>query len=232
MRYILLAAGRGTRLNPLTNIHPKCLFSLDKETTVVKRIVDQIKKYDKNSEIFIVTGFMKEKIMSTISGVEYINNPFFEVTNSVASLWFLKEKLTEDTIILNSDIVLSDELAEKLFSNSIKNTRVLLDSSVKINGDYNVQINNEQVVVMSKDLKEYHGEYAGVTLISQRDIEIFKKEMLNMIDNGFYDQWYENVLVQMIFNEDFILGYEDISEYEWTEIDSANDLVKAKKIHS
>lgn len=232
MKYIILAAGRGTRLYPLTKIQPKCLFKLNEKITVIERIIKQIKKYDSDSEIIVVTGFMKEKIKKELKNwnINFIENPFYEVTNSIASLWFVKELLTEDTIILNSDIVISEELAQVIFGKKIKSTTVLLDSSIKIQGDYNVQISNEKVVVMSKELREYYGEYVGITLLKKEDLEMFKVEMNSMIDNSFYDQWYENVLVQLIFNQNFRLEYFDVSDYEWTEVDEVNDLIKAKRI--
>lgn len=232
MQYIILAAGRGTRLRPLTNNHPKCLYKLSDETTVIERIVEQIKKFDKKAEIKVLTGFMKEKLQLKLEGVEFINNPFFEVTNSIASLWFVRENLTKDTILLNSDIVISDSLAEKLFSEEIGETRVLLDSSIKKDGDYNVQTSKERVVVMSKELKEYHGEYVGITLVAEKDITKFKNKMCEMVEDGYYDQWHENVFVQLIFNDNFILKYEDVSDEEWTEVDCVNDLIVAKRIHS
>lgn len=232
MRYIILAAGRGTRLHPLTKVQPKCLFQLTEDTTVIQRIVDQIYKYDNDAKITIVLGFMKEKIKEKLVNkeIKFVENPFYEVTNSIASLWFAKEDLKDDVIILNSDIVISDDLAKNIFGKRPKETTVLLDSSIKIQGDYNVQINNDNVVVMSKELREYYGEYVGITLLSNIDIEIFSEEMRSMIDGGFYDQWYENVLVQLIFNKNFKLKYYDVCEYEWTEVDEVNDLIKAKKI--
>ena len=52
-----------------------------------------------------------------------------------------------------------------------------------------------------------------------------------MINMGMYDQWYENALVQMIFNDDFELFYVDIKNYRWTEVDCVNDMLLAKQIH-
>ena len=51
-----------------------------------------------------------------------------------------------------------------------------------------------------------------------------------MLNKGLYNEWYETALVDMIFNNGFILEAIDISEYQWTEIDCVNDLLKAQKI--
>lgn len=58
-----------------------------------------------------------------------------------------------------------------------------------------------------------------------------REELNEMIEYGFYDQWYETALVQLIFKNDFKLFFQDIIDYPWTEVDSVNDLLVAKQIH-
>ena len=94
-----------------------------------------------------------------------------------------------------------------------------------------MEISEDKVLVMSKELKTYYGEYAGVTKLDRKSALLLKDEMEVMIEEGYYDQWYENALVQMIFKNNFELYYHDISSYEWTEVDEVNDLILAKNIH-
>lgn len=61
MTYIILIAGTGSRLHPITNEAPKTLYRLDAETTVLKRMVTLIQKYDQEADIILVTGFKHEK---------------------------------------------------------------------------------------------------------------------------------------------------------------------------
>ena len=60
---------------------------------------------------------------------------------------------------------------------------------------------------------------------------LMREELNEMIEYGFYDQWYETALVQLIFKNDFKLFFQDIIDYPWTEVDSVNDLLVAKQIH-
>ena len=57
------------------------------------------------------------------------------------------------------------------------------------------------------------------------------EELESMVEEGDYDQWYENALVQLIFKTDFKLYFKDIMNYDWTEGDSVNALLHAKNIH-
>jgi len=227
-----MTAGKGSRLYPLTLKYPKSLYKLDKNTTVLKRMITLLKKYDNNAKIIVVVGFMKEQVQDEIEGVIFITNPFYEVTNSIASLWFAKNYLDDDqVVIINGDIVMEEELIKKIVCQRTDSPKVLIDSSIKNDGDYNVQINGDRVLVMSKDLNEYYGEYAGVTKLDRTSAIKLQECVTEMVENGMYDQWYENALVQMIFNTDFKLYYEDISDYKWTEVDCVSDMLMAKQIH-
>ena len=233
MKYIFMVAGKGTRLHPLTLKHPKSMYKLDENTTLLQRMVQLIKRHEKDADIVIVTGHMHRAIEEQVQGVKFIYNPFYEVTNSIASLWFAQNELDADNVILiDGDIVMSDELVREVMCKPVDKPLVLVDSSIKTDGDYNVEVSGEQVLVMSKDLANYYGEYAGVTKLDHDSALQMREEMDDMIEEGFFDQWYENALVQMIFKNDFKLYYTDISNYEWTEVDSVNDLLLAKRIHT
>jgi choline kinase len=229
--YIFLAAGKGVRLQPLTLNYPKPLYRLNANDTVIQRMINLIRKHDYDAEIVVVTGFLHQRIEENISGAIFVNNPFYEVTNSIASLWFAKEYLNRDYItVINGDVVMEDKLVKEVLCCRTDGALVLFDSSIKKDGDYNVSIAADKVVVMSKQLDEYDGEYAGVVKMNRTAAQQFVAVLNEMVDNGQYDQWYEDVLVQMIFTDNFVLNYIDIANYEWTEVDSVRDLVIAKKI--
>ena len=66
MTYIFLVAGKGLRLHPITLKHPKSLYKLDENTTILQRMIDLIKKNDLDAEIVVVTGFMGDSIKNQI----------------------------------------------------------------------------------------------------------------------------------------------------------------------
>lgn len=233
MKYIFLAAGKGSRLEPLTLNHPKSMFKLDTDTTLIQRMLRLIRKYDKAADIVVVTGHMHKNIEESIENAAVIYNPFYAITNSIASLWFAREHLFADNVVLiDGDIVMSELLMRDIVCKPTDKPVVLLDSSIKTDGDYNVQTAGDLVLVMSKDLDSYYGEYAGITKLDRLSAQYVSREICLMVEDGYYDQWYENALVQMIFKDNFKLYYKDICDYEWTEVDCVSDLIHAKTIHT
>lgn len=230
MTYIILAAGAGTRLHPITLEHPKTLFSLDRSTTILGRMTDLIRELDPQAELVVVTGFQRERIQQHISGVHWVHNPFYAATNSIASLWFARSFLDREVTILNGDIVMSRSLMADVVTRHTDRPCILMDSSILKNGDYNVQTDQGKVVVMSKALTSYSGEYAGVTKLDAASAARLGQKIWDMVDSGLYGNWYEDALVQMIFEEDFELFAQDVSQYEWTEVDAVDDLMYAKTI--
>jgi L-glutamine-phosphate cytidylyltransferase len=229
MNYIILAAGIGSRLHPFSKNIPKCMFQIGHGETVIQRIVRLIKKYDSSFAITIVTGFKRLELENSLDGCLFVNNPFYSVTNSIASLWFARNALNDDTMIINGDIVISEQLFKSILELP-KKDMVLLDSSIKKDGDYNVQVNDGYVVVMSKKLDNYYGEYAGITRLTKASSLLLKDEICRKVEEGSFNEWYENALVQLILNSEFRLYYHDISEHDWTEIDSVDHLLLARKI--
>ena len=138
---------------------------------------------------------------------------------------------TENVVLIDGDIVMSQDLIKDVVCKPTDRPMVLLDSSICMDGDYNVQVSGEYVLVMSKELESYHGEYAGITKLDHKNALLMCEKLESMVEEGYYDQWYENALVQLIFKTDFKLYFKDIMNYDWTEVDSVNDLLHAKSIH-
>jgi choline kinase len=229
MRVIILAAGIGSRLKPFTENTPKGLFRLGKEVTILERMVNLVKRHSE-AEICVVTGFLHERIENLLSGVSFVYNPFYRVTNSIASLWFAREYLDDDVIITNSDIVVEEALFIDVLKISGAAT-VLMDSSKKYDADYKVATYDDRVVIMSKELRTYSGEYAGITKLSKDAALQLRRKIEVMVEEEQIDEWYETALVNMILNDSFVLNCFDISQYQWVEVDTVDDLLAARKIY-
>lgn len=232
MTYIILAAGKGTSLQPLTMKTPKSLYKLDRYSTVLQRMIRTIRKYDQKAEIVVVAGFMFDHVLREVEkeNVIVVRNPFYAATSSIASLWFAKKYLERDNVtIMSSDIVFEDRLVEEIICRNTERPYVLVDSS-KTTGKYNVQVQGDRVCVMSKALSSFFAQYVCVTKLDAVSARFLLEEIDNMVNDEMYDQLFEDALVQMIFENDFDLYYKDIKDYSWTEVDTVDDLIKAREV--
>lgn len=229
MNFIILAAGTGTRLKPYTKLTPKCLFNIGKGEVIIQRMVRLIKEIDGKANISVVLGYKWNLITPLLTNCKVFHNPFYKDSNSIASLWFAKDMLCDDTIIINGDVVLSEKLLEMVLQTT-KSPAIFFDSTIKSNGDYNVQTLGEKVVIMSKELNDYSGEYCGVTKLNKESALKLVNKICEMVEDGQYCEWYETALVQMILDGSLNLFHYDVSDFDWAEIDSVNDLLLAKEI--
>lgn len=234
MTYIILSAGKGVKLQPLTLNHPKSLYKLDGKTTILQRLVRKIRKYDAEAEIVVVVGYMYKQIQKELEGdnVKYVHNPFYSVTSSMGSLWFAKDFLQRENVtIINGDIVASEKLIQDVVIQHTDYPYVLLDSTHKDANKYNVQVQGDLVCVMSKNLTVFEGNYASITKLDAVSSRFLLEQLNQMVNEEMYNLFFEDALVQMIFQKNFELYYKDIKEYKWTEVDNVDDLLKARQIH-
>lgn len=234
MTYIILSAGKGVNLQPLTLNHPKSLYKLDDNTTILQRLVRKIRKYDAEAEIVVVVGYMYKQIQKELEddNVKFVHNPFYSVTCSMGSLWFAKDFLQRENVtIINGDIVASDKLMKDIVCQYTDYPYVLIDSSHKDANKYNVQVQGDLVCVMSKNLSQYLGNYASITKLDAVSSRFLLEQLNQMVNEEMYNLFFEDTLIQMIFDKNFELYYKDICEYKWTEVDAVDDLIKAKIIN-
>lgn len=233
--YIILAAGKGRNLQPLTLKYPKTSYRLDEETTVLQRMVRGIRKYDKKAEIVVVVGFLADTVKQELAddNCKFVENPFYEVTNSISSVWFARQYLERENVsIVHGDVVFSDEIIENTLCQETNQPYVLIDSSCAKPGAYNAVTRDGQVLVMSNKLENFNAKYCCLTKLDAVSARLLKREIDSMIHKDMYDQFFEDSLVQLIMFHDFQLFSEDIAGKLWTEVDSVDDLLKARQIQA
>lgn len=232
MNCIILAAGTGSRLFPLTKKLPKCLLNLHDNRSILERTIGIIRDVDQSIDITVVVGFERDQIYKKIDNVNFFANPFFRVTNSVASLWFARNKLDSDVLIINSDVCFSRDVLQSILSCE-KDNFVVLDSSKKCtDADYKVVVRDGTVSNMGKNVPfdNYFGEYAGITRLDSSGASLLGCEIERMLNIEEYDTWYETALVHLVQENKITLEFMDIQGQKWTEIDTVKDLSIAKKI--
>jgi len=120
MKLIIIAAGSGKRLWPLTKNTPKSLILLDDGTTILERQILNAVKSKLFNEIIIIVGYKHEQIEAKIVhykneiNISTVYNPFFDVSNTIVSLWTACCRMLEDDfMITNGDNIFREGVFNK-----------------------------------------------------------------------------------------------------------------------
>lgn len=222
MKAILLAAGRGTRISRMIEEIPKCTLPID-GIPLIRHTVDMLSA--RNIECCVCVGYKKEKIYEALKGydVTYYYNPFYDITNSIASLWFARNYTDDELLIMNADVFMSDEIMDMMIDSELNNV-LAIDTSRKELGDYFFSTTNNGVLKKygkELPLSERTGEYVGIAKIGRAFLGTFWERLEEMIDNQDHQRWWENVLYSL--TEDHDINTLDVNKLFWSEIDYFDD---------
>lgn len=223
MKAIILAAGMGTRISRFIDERPKCMVDIG-GMTLIRYTVELLKRKG-ISEIIIAIGYKADYIREEFkdSCVKFVYNPFFDVTNGIASMWFARDYLDdEETIVMSGDVYLEEDIIDRLISID-KEPVLLADSSRIIEADYRYNYVNGILKKYGKDLtiEETTGECLGVAKLGKKYTKRYREHMIEMINSQCHSVWWENVLYDMSANENIYV--EDIKGYFWAEVDYVED---------
>ena len=222
MKAILMAAGMGTRISDKTN-QPKCLLDIG-GVALVEHTVQLLLK--NKIDVILCLGYKGDMIRETLKEypVSYYENPFYEVTNSIASLWFARDVMScgEDILFMNADVFWQQDLLDVLLEDD-RDVVLLADVRRRLTGDYFFQVEHEELRAYGKELVEEQrsSEYVGIAKIKSSFLPIMKERLMSLVKNGEYCLWWENTLYTMI--EERPIYVKDVEGRYWSEIDVIAD---------
>ncbi len=235
MKAIILAAGAGNRLRPITAKMPKALIKIG-EKTVLERMLDSLISLGVNDICFVV-GHMKHMIAGFAgkkydgARFKYILNPDYEL-GSIVSLWVAREEFSgDDALLMDADVIFERDLLHRLVNSKTANC-FLIDKNFSDTGEeMKVAALNKKIVQVARKISREHdevGEGVGFCKISPAyHGELLKALEKSICLNRVCD--YEMAL------DDFVrrspTGFEDVTGLKWTEIDFEADIEKAKSLN-
>ena len=240
MKAIILAAGKGERLMPLTSDTPKSLLELENGTTLLESQLITINK-TAIDKVVIVTGYLTEKIESKVQryskeyniDIQIIYNPFFDISNNLLSLWQARHEMESDFIIINGDDIFNDSVLLGLLEHD-KNeliTMVIDRKETYDEDDMKLIVENGRILEVSKKipLNEANGESIGMIRVTGEAKGIMVDTMERMVRNKKNMQVFYLEMIQELINQGIVVGYHEISSKDWAEIDFHPDLEDIRK---
>lgn len=218
MRAILLAAGMGTRLRPLTLTTPKSLVEVNGKP-MLERQIEFLREIDID-EIIVVTGYLNEKFkyLREKYGVKLIHNDKFDIYNNIYTMYLVREYLG-DSYVIDADVYLNRNFLEKDIEKStyFSGYKTGFKNEWKLEYDENNKVSN----IIVGDGEGYI--LSGISYWSKSDASIITNELEKYIENGnFKDLYWDDVVKDNLPKLDVYIR--KIKSEDSFEVDSLRDL--------
>ncbi len=233
MKAIILAAGVGKRLWPVTQHKPKCLIEIGGQTLLSRYL--EVLASVKIKDVTIVVGYKQEMIRAAVGtqykgvSITYLVNEEFH-RGSISSLWIARSAFSDDVVIMDADVLFHREILRRLVQSPFTNC-LLMDDTVKQTGEEcMVVVQGGRVVALSKKMPERYdvaGEGVGFLKVRRADTAHVIGSLKQYVDQGRWEMEYEDGLLQ--YFQDVKVGHEKIGGLPWTEIDFPEDITRAER---
>lgn len=233
MRALILAAGKGTRISRYLSGKPKCTVDIG-GITLIENTIRQLNSMGVN-DIALILGYNQHAIREVLNehDVKFYYNPFYDVTNSIASAWFAKDFINEDDdiMIMNGDVYVDDSLLEIVKGETLSPV-LFCDDTRKEEADYKFYYEENKLIKYGKELKgdDISGEYIGIAKIGKEFIKTFKDSLEDMINNQQHYLWWENALYELSDKKDIYVR--DVDGRFWAEVDYMEDYERILKFRN
>ncbi|MBU8922900.1 MAG: phosphocholine cytidylyltransferase family protein [Bacteroidales bacterium] len=230
MRVIILAAGMGERLYPLTKNSPKSLLEVGGGKTVLESQLDHIALAG-IMDVTIVTGYKTEQIEAKVLGYEDMSisicyNPFFATSNNLISAWMAIRQTNENFVLVNGDDVFKPHVLSGLIESRNDITMVIDRKENYDEDDMKVVTGENRVFRVNKKIpsEDANGESIGMIFFRNKGHMIISETMEKMVRNKENMNIFYLAALQEIMDRGYPVNYFECSEDDWAEIDFHSDL--------
>jgi len=232
---VLLAAGTGSRLQPLTDDAPKCLSEVN-GVPILERLVGCLLGHG-FKRLVVVVGYLDHRIREFLEKwedeltIEYVVNLRYATTNNLYSLWLARTAIDEPFLLVESDVVFDspllegmlqpDKIATSRMEDWMDGTTVTIDLFGRVlafqggAGDGLCGGRHKTVNMYSLTLASWHR-------VSER--------LSQHVSAGRVNEYYETVFAEMVAGGSLSLEAVDFDSARWYEIDTLEDLHEAEQM--
>jgi choline kinase len=236
---MVLAAGAGRRLHPLTDALPKTLLEIDGATTILDVALGNLRAAGAR-DVVVITGFAAERVRERAPELqrrhdvrlELVYNDRAEEWNNAYSLWLAREAFSEGVLLVNGDTVHPSSVQRALLAARGPDLVLALDREKPL-GDEEMKVrlgDDGRVLRINKaiDAGQAHGEYIGVTLIEPA-AAAHLADALEATWRRDPSLYYEDGFQELV-ERGATVGAAAIGAVDWVEVDDHSDLARAREI--
>ena len=229
---LLLAAGTGSRLRPLTLDAPKCLTEVSGEP-ILARLLDTLRVQGIN-RLVVVTGYLDHCVREYLEEnaadmqLDYVFNPVYKTTNNIYSLWLAKKAIEEPFVLIESDLVFEASMLEPM----LVPDRIAVSNILPWMNGTMVELNANKAVKafhVSHDVDdERRYKTVNICSLSSQNWQRVIARLDRYIEDGRVNEYYETVFADMVAEGSLEFDAVMFNENKWYEIDAMEDLHQAE----
>jgi choline kinase len=232
---VILVAGIGQRLRPLTDDRPKALMDLGGETILARAI--RLLAAAGVGEIVLATGYREDQIRRHVEHLPvktlFVPNPDYEQTQNSVSLWCCRAAVVGRAFFkLDGDVVFQPAVLERLARSSAE-LAVAVDRGRDLDQEaMKVHIHEERILAFGKALEPVnaHAETIGIERLDRAAGERVFEAIEGEIARGRRDRYYEDVYSALVAAGRLDASAVDVSDVPWAEVDTLSDLEHARAL--
>ncbi len=231
---LLLAAGTGSRLRPLTLTAPKCLTMVG-GYSILERLI-HILRLQGIKRLIVVIGHQGDRIREFLQKkaidiqVDYVTNPVYQTTNNIYSLWIARQQISEPFLLIESDLIFEFSMLNDM----MQLDKIAISKRLPWMNGTTVELNHSKKVTTFhlKPHTHHNPQYKTVNLysFSLPSWHKIEKQLSHHIHKGHLNDYYEVIFANMITDGSLSLEAVFFNEHRWYEIDSMIDLSAAEKL--
>jgi choline kinase len=229
-KVVILSAGQGKRLSPLTDDRPKCLVELSGRTVLHWQLSNLASVGVR--EAVVVTGFRADRVDEEIARVDLpgmsirtLFNPFYALSDNLATCWLAREEFAGGSLLLNGDSLIEPAIAERLMAAPAADITVTIDRKAGYDADdMKVLTEGDALKAIGKTIAEYDAESIGFLRFSGEGAALFTRYVEAIIrrPEGL-KRWYLSVINE-IAQETGKVRVQSIQGLDWAEMDFPEDI--------
>jgi choline kinase len=233
---LLLAAGTGSRLQPLTHDAPKCLTEVN-GIPILERLIHNLRSQG-IVRLVVVIGHLGDQIKAFLQQhaedmqIEYVDNPVYRTTNNIYSLWLAREQIRHSPFILvESDLVFEASMLDELLTPD----KIALSNILPWMNGTTVELNSSRRVTAFRKSGEIVGEvpqYKTVNIysLSPQSWKVVEERLQSYVESEQFGDYYEAVFAELVAEGRLALDAVFFEANRWYEIDTPADLLEAEKL--
>lgn len=220
---IIMAAGKGERMRPLTNTVPKPLIKVN-GVRMIESIINALHE-NGIEKIYVVVGYQKElfKYLETqFDNLQLIENPYWSTSNNISSLYVVRDYL-ENSMILDGDQII---INPAVLSTSYKLSGYNSVWQSEVTKEWLQFVQDGKVVSCSRDGGSLGWQLFSISRWTQEDGKKLKKFVTKEFETNPTSNLYWDDLALFVYKEEFNLGIYEMNMGDVIEIDTFEELKK------